>query len=295
MPVNLKRRPFFVSDARRVGVSWQDLQSKSWKRLSYGQYAWIGLTQDVRLMLMATAQRMPVDYAFSGRTAAWILGLDMRPDEPVEVTIDRDIPVRGRAGVKLRRASLLESEVIAHEGFRVTSPLRTVCDLGGRADLIESVVAIDMAVRAGLVEMSQLHHHVATHPGDKGIKRLRRATALADPKAESPMETRLRILMFKARLPHPGVQVDLFSRTGEFLGRADLYYPDRRLVIEYDGDNHKDRLVPDLRRQNALLGAGYHLLRFTATDLRMPGSVAAQVRHARARLPKVMDRPDFAA
>jgi very-short-patch-repair endonuclease len=57
-----------------------------------------------------------------------------------------------------------------------------------------------------------------------------------------------------------------------------------RLVIECDGDNHRDRLVSDLRRQNALVNASYHLLRFTAADLRAPNSVAAQVRQARAML-----------
>jgi very-short-patch-repair endonuclease len=98
------------------------------------------------------------------------------------------------------------------------------------------------------------------------------------------METRLRLLLLKARLPRPCVQVDLHDASRRFLGRADLYYPDCRLVIEYDGENHRDRLAPDLRRQNALLNAGYQLLRFTAGDLRDPGSVAAQVRKARARL-----------
>jgi very-short-patch-repair endonuclease len=39
--------------------------------------------------------------------------------------------------------------------------------------------------------------------------------------------------------------------------------------------------VPDLRRQNTLVNAGFHVLRFTAADLHVRGSVAAQVRRAR--------------
>ena len=100
------------------------------------------------------------------------------------------------------------------------------------------------------------------------------------------METRLRLELLNTRMPAPSVQTDLFDAAGQFLGRADLYYPDRRLVIEYDGENHRDRLVADLRRQNALVNAGYHVLRFTAADLRMPGLVAAQVRQARRQIPK---------
>lgn len=172
--------------------------------------------------------------------------------------------------------------------------MRTACDLGSLRDVIESVVALDMATRTGLVQLSTLAKHVATHPGEKGIRRLRRAVRLADPRSESPMETRLRMQLIRARLPRPSVQAELRDATRHLIGRADLYYPDRRLVIEYDGENHKDRLVEDLRRQNALVNAGYHLLRFTVADLRVPGSVVAQVRRARAMLPKYPVSPDEA-
>jgi very-short-patch-repair endonuclease len=294
-PIELRRYPFMVADARRAGLRWDDLQTRVWTRMSRGQYAWNGLTQDPRLKLQAVARRVPPRYAFSGLTAAWILGLDAAWCEPIEVTIGREVPVRARAGVKLRRAALPESDVIVRGGLRLTSAMRTVRDLGGRADVVESVVAVDVALRVGLVQMSDLLSHVATHPGEKGIRRLRRALRLADPRSESQMETRLRLELIMARLPRPSVQSELCDAMGNFIGRADLYYPDRRLVIEYDGENHKERLVADLRRQNALVNAGYHLLRFTAADLRSPGSVVAQVRRARAMLPSLQVRPDEAA
>lgn len=292
--ITLRRRPFTVAEARRVGLNWDDLQTKIWARLSRGQYAWAGLPQDARLKLQAVAQRMPAQHAFSGLTAAWLLGLDIAWCEPIEVTIGRHVPIRARAGVRLRRAALAESDVIVRHGFRTTSAMRTVCDLGSRADAVESVVLVDMALRAGLVHASQLASHVSANKGAKGIKRLRRALRLADPRSESPMETRLRLELIAGRLPTPRVQAEVCDSKGQFIGRADLYYPDRRLVMEYDGVNHKDRLASDLRRQNALVNAGYHLLRFTAADLRAPGSVVAQVRLARARLPKCPVSPDKA-
>jgi len=266
-------------------MRWRDLQTRHWTRTSHGQYAWAGLPQDPRLKLLAVSMRMPRKYAFSGLTAAWLLGFDGAWSEPVEVTVPRDVPVRARAGVKLRRAALPESDVIEKRGLRVTSAMRTVCDLGSRSDLVESVVAIDMAAHAGLVKLSELERHVATHAGTKGIKRLRRAVGLAEPRSESPMETRLRIQLIRGRLPRPLVQAELCDSNGRFVGRVDLYYPDRRLAIEYDGADHKDRLHADLQRHNALLNAGYHLLRFTAAELRQPESVIAEVRKARATLP----------
>jgi very-short-patch-repair endonuclease len=291
----LRRGPFVVAQARQAGMHWDELQTKFWTRMSRGQYAWAGLPRDEALTLQAVARRMPSTYAFSGYTAAWLLGLDVAWGAPTEVTVARDVPVRGRAGVKLRRAALPESDVIIRKGFRVTSAMRTICDLGGRADLVESVVAIDMALHAGLLELSDLTTHVEANAGAKGIKRLRRAVHLADARTESPMESRLRMLLIKARLPRPTVQAELLDASGNFIARADLYYPDRRLVVEYDGTNHRDRMAADLRRQNALLNAGFHLLRFSSSDLREPLSIVAQVRRARAALPRIPDSPDKAA
>jgi very-short-patch-repair endonuclease len=65
------------------------------------------------------------------------------------------------------------------------------------------------------------------------------------------------------------------------VGRADLLYPANRLIVEFDGRNHQNRLVADDRRQNLLINAGYRILRFTTADLRtQPHVVVAQVRAA---------------
>ena len=81
------------------------------------------------------------------------------------------------------------------------------------------------------------------------------------------METRLRMLLVLAGLPRPEIQVSIYDDEGRFLGRPDLLYRDQRLALEYDGGNHRDRLVDDNRRQNGLIGGGLRLLRFTAADV----------------------------
>ena len=103
---------------------------------------------------------------------------------------------------------------------------------------------------------------------------------LAEP-AESPMETRLRWHLIQDGLPRPYVQAELRNHEGRFVGRADLYYPQARLVIEYDGANHRDRLVEDDRRQNAIIDAGFRVLRFTAAD--RPELITTLVRKALLR------------
>lgn len=284
VPPELRTGPFTVAYARDVGVKWDSLQTQSWRRLSRGQYSWTGLRHDVELKLRAALHRLTCDFAFSGATAAWIHGLDMPPCEPIEVTVPRRAQTRARAGIRVRRAELADQEVMLARGFRATNALRTVRDLGSRADLVESVVAIEMALHAGLVDLAALVGYVQSHPGSKGIRRLRRALGLVEPRSESPMETRLRLALIRARLPKPSVQVDLHAASGRFLGRADLYYPDARLVIEFDGQGHRDRLTQDVRRQNDLVNAGYHILRFTAADLMRKDAVSNQVRQARKSL-----------
>jgi hypothetical protein len=95
------------------------------------------------------------------------------------------------------------------------------------------------------------------------------------------MESRLRMLLVLARLPRPEVQLAVYDDEGGFLGRPDLLYPRQRLAIEFDGGNHRDRLVDDNRRQNGLVGAGFRLLRFTSADVYGKAEVIAnQVRQA---------------
>jgi very-short-patch-repair endonuclease len=247
--------------------------------LGSGIYRWVGLKESPLLMLTAIARRLPAGAAFSGWTSAWLHGLDVPPCDPIEVTIPDPVGSGRRAGASVRRAILCAREIVTRRGLPTTSALRTVVDLGGRDPVTEGVVAADLALHAGLVSIAELRIYVAEHPGAKGIARLRRVLDLAEPNAESPMETRLRMLLVLARLPRPDAQVSIHDHRGRFLGRPDLLYRLQRLAIEFDGGNHRDRLVDDNRRQNRLIGAGFRLLRFTAADVYgSPDLVVMQVR-----------------
>jgi very-short-patch-repair endonuclease len=146
---------------------------------------------------------------------------------------------------------------------------------------VEALVAIDMALHRQLVELKQLQTYIARHSKSPGLAHARRVAELAEPGAESPMESRLRLLLILAGLPRPQVQVPLHDDLGRFLGRPDLYYPSHRLGIEYDGGTHRASLVEDNRRQNRLGNAGIRLLRFTSADYyNAPETIVSQVRTA---------------
>jgi very-short-patch-repair endonuclease len=227
---------------------------------------------------------MPASAAFSGTTAAWLHGLDVAPGEPIEVTLPGDGEGWERGGVKVRRVELDDCDVVARRGFRTTSLLRTLSDLRQRLSLVEAVVVTDMALHAGLITYGELREWVDSHAGRKGVSRARRVLELASAGSESPMETRLRMLLLLNGLPRAEVQVSVCDELGSFVGRPDLYYPEHRLGLEYDGETHRVSLAEDNRRQNRLLLAGVRLLRFTAADvLRRPDSVVTEVRNALAQ------------
>lgn len=104
---------------------------------------------------------------------------------------------------------------------------------------------------------------------------------MADRRAGSPMESVLRWLLHAAGAPAPDLQHAIWTPVATF--HADLAWPDRKVVVEFDGDVHRDRrvFVDDLRRQNALVAAGWTVLRFSSADvIGRPGEVVAAIMRA---------------
>ena len=130
---------------------------------------------------------------------------------------------------------------------------------------------------------ADLERRLSACPSGRGAARARAALAIADPRSESPMESVLRWLLHDARLPPPVLQHAVRNQAGRFLGRADLAWPDRAVLVEFDGNVHRERdvFVNDLRRQNELVAAGWTVLRFSSADvLGHPEKVVAAVRRA---------------
>jgi very-short-patch-repair endonuclease len=286
VPPELTRGPFTVAEARRAGLARWHLEGASWRRLGPRMYVWAGLPETPELRLEAARPRLPPTAVFSGLTAAWVHGLDVAACEPIEVTIPKGMGISARSGMVVRRAVLAVGDVVKRRGMRVTSILRTLNDLCVQLSATEAVVVVDMALHADLVSLADLNALCLARARCVGVANLRRVVSLAEPAAESPMETRLRMVLVLGGLPRPQAQVPLHDSQGRFLGRPDLYYPDHRLGLEYDGRVHRGSLAEDNRRQNRLLGAGIRLLRFTAGDvLQNPDLVTTQVRTMLASRP----------
>ncbi|WP_188677270.1 endonuclease domain-containing protein [Subtercola lobariae] len=119
-----------------------------------------------------------------------------------------------------------------------------------------------------------------------GKSRASRALELIRPGAESRPETLLRLLMQDARLPEPAVNPVIYDSTGRRIGRADLVYAEHRVIIEYDGDQHrtdKRQYRKDVIRWQRFARNGWDVLRFHDDDLfARPAKTIAQITEALA-------------
>jgi hypothetical protein len=282
-PSALRSIPFRGSTAVAGGlVTRRMLAGPSWRRLFSDVYLHADTVLDHFSWCQAAALLLPSDGALSGQSAAFLFGADLLPigGAPVQVTVPQGVALRSRSGLVIRRSALPEKDVWRRASLPVTSPVRSAFDLARHLDLVEAVVAVDALLYRRLVSLPALADFAASHKGWYGVRQVARVLDLAAVGVESPMETRLRVLLVLAGLPRPVVQPDVFDAAGRFVARLDLAYPELRIGLEYDGDHHRDRQTfqRDVARLNRLRLCGWTVLRFTADDvLRHPARVVAQV------------------
>ena len=295
LPDDLLRRPVLLRDLRAAGVSPAELRGPLWQLPSRGVRLWGGdsETTDPALRAHAVAAALPADAVLSGWAAAYLLGVTdldgvawtMQGEVHLDILVARtaDRTRIRRPGVTTVRSELSGSDVVEVDGVRVTSPVRTTFELLRRGPMVEAVVAADAMLHSGLLSVSDLQAYIAQRPRWKGVPAVRRALALANAAAESPMETRLRLIFVLAGFSQLQVNVPLYERsTALLLGRPDLLDEEAGLIIEYDGSGHRqaDRHRSDNAREHGLERAGLIVVRFDGHDVFVTPGRTLDVTHA---------------
>jgi hypothetical protein len=277
--------PFRGRDAVAAGlVTRRQLAGPGWRRLFPDIYLDSSLPLDHRTWCLAAAVLVGQRGAISGRSAAYLWGADtLDRSAPVEVTVGEGQRIRPKLGLTVVHSRLTAADVAMVAGLPVTTPVRTAFDLARRRPMVEGVVSVDALRHRGLVTREQVLRYADEHPAWVGAPLVRPVVALSDAGAESPMESRTRVVLIAGGLPRPETQIEVFDSAGRFVGRIDLGYRAKRVGIEYEGDQHRSRFAfqRDLRRLNALRAAGWTVLRFGPSDIyRHSRSVVAAVRAA---------------
>jgi very-short-patch-repair endonuclease len=266
-------------------TSWTVLRGPGFLRLFPDTYIAVpdDGPPDLELRSHAAYRYVEGKGVLSGYSAAEVLGASCGPwDAPAEVTV----PHRGQRtpdGLIVHRAHLYTGEITEVNGLKVTSPVRTAYDLARRGDLVERVVAVDRLANVHRFSPDLLLHFSARNRGTRGNELVPYVLAHADRRAESPMETRLRMLITQAGLRRPEVQwavQDEHTRTAVWL---DLAWPDLMIGIEYEGEGHTepDQVLRDVGRYTGLVDKGWRIYRYTKVEiLRRPDQIVAQLTRA---------------
>jgi very-short-patch-repair endonuclease len=268
-------QPFRGSHAIAAGLLTPAmLRGSRFRRLFPDIYVPVDAIVDLELLSRAAYLLVEGRGALGGYSAAELLGASCGPvGAPAEVVLPHRM--RSRPGLRVRQEELPSDELEEVAGLVVTTPQRTAYDLGRRDPRVEAVVAVDALAHVHLFDPADVLALARRHLGARGCAQLPRVVELADRRAESPMETRIRLALRFGGLPLPELQ----HPVGPY--ELDLAYPAVRIAVEYNGRDHlnPDRALRDLKREAYLTAADWVVLRFGAyLVMRRPDWVAARVR-----------------
>lgn len=184
-------------------------------------------------------------------------------------------------GIVIHRDELHDDEMCDVDGIAATTPARTAFDLGRRKGFDTAVIRLDALCNATGLRRPAIDEVLARHRGARGIAQLRKVLELVDSGAESPQETRTRLLLLRSGLPTPTTQIRIFDECGQFIARVDMGWAQWKVAVEFDGAQHwtnPAQRARDINRLAELESCGWRIIRVSNDLLRnAPGVVIDRV------------------
>lgn len=305
LPAELAESSFSNRTAAELGVSPGRRDSAALQRPFTGVRA-AHVATDPLTRAHDYAPRLRQRQAFSGVTALRLHGLPwVRPwhlNETVEIAVPgRGYPPRSK-GVRGHRVAEHRFMTTLVEGMPVLTPAAAVMTVAERLGLEDLTAVLDAMLthsqwyqglrhRPLVASVSDLRQAVDLWGPSPARTRILPALDLARPGVDSFQESVTRVLLVRAGLPEPVVQVPVHTRSGTRL--ADGGWPDYRVCFEYEGEHHRlDRVQwqRDIRRDEDFALAGWSRIRVTA-DALVPQHRAALIARVRSALQQRGWRP----
>jgi hypothetical protein len=204
------------------------------------------------------------------RTGAAVRGLRAVNTWEIHVTIV-GTAIRRRRGIVTHRISEPphRSEVRTVGGLRVASVPLVLLQLAAGEPRDELDRMIELAVRRDLLVIKEMEETLERHAGARGVCKLRAALKVYSPRPfdKSGFERAVaEAIAADPRIPPPLRNQHLIA--GGIGWELDFYWPDRRVVLEVDGDRYhrtpKDR-ERDRIKDAKLMAAGLIPMRITDT------------------------------
>ncbi|GAB3929713.1 hypothetical protein GCM10011575_27650 [Microlunatus endophyticus] len=214
--------PFSRTEAIKAGLTPDRLAGPQYQRLFRGIYAGAGLAPDVRTRARAALRLAAPDGFASHHTAALPYGAVPPP------SADTHVSRRTKTGRSVKRGLMvhLASEsttTIRFAGIPISTPEQCFLEIAAAgANLVELVVLGDSLVRKNRTTPQQLVDAAESSRGYR-VRMARRAAGYVRDGVDSPMESRLLMLIVLAGLPEPKVNLILWTADGRYEFRFDLW------------------------------------------------------------------------
>jgi hypothetical protein len=203
----------------------------------------------------------------TGRAAAALHGaLWIDATTPIEMIGQSNRPP---TGIIVRNERIDADEIVEIAGLPVTSAQRTAFDLARHLPRDLAVRHLDALARATGVAAEDALLLGERHPRARGLPRARIALPLMDGGAQSPQETRIRLILIDDGLPAPRTQVLVSDGFNDAF--IDMGYDEPMVGFDYDGQQHqteRDRYVHDIGRAELVDRVGWIDIRVVAEHSR---------------------------
>jgi hypothetical protein len=233
------RSPFTRADARAAGITVKELSGHQYQKVFYNLYVSANVRITPQLRARAALRLASPDSYISHYTAAELWSLPVPHDDHTHITVPGQGDRLRRQGVK-SHVGQPNARRTVRTGIPLSTPGQTFIDLAAVGlNLVDLVVLGDAMLKAKLTTIPTLIEAIGAWQG-YGTRLALRAARLMREGVDSPMETRLRLLIVLAGLPEPAVNLIIRGEDGSWRMRFDLCYLDQRLIVEYDGRQHRD-------------------------------------------------------
>ncbi len=257
---------------------------------------WESGSLDVRRRWALQAALIAYPRAFASHdTAAWLRGLpdyrrESRSDGPVPATtITRLGAGRRDDWLRIHGCDTPRSFVTDLGDVPVTDLARTSIELSATRSLRTAVVYLDAGMRLWVAEAAgrvpireavhdprlraaaRLHWHAALGPyaRHRWVRLVRVAVEIADPAAETVLESVSRASIAESDIPVPRLGVPVVGDDGRRYW-VDMAWDEYRVIGEADGAVKyvdRDALVQEKRRQEAIEAQGWRFVRWGMPDV----------------------------
>ncbi len=215
IPDDFGYRPFTLADAKRIGEGTAFVRGSRFRRIFRGVYIRAEVPDSAKLRFDAARRLTSHEIWATCHTAAQVIGVPVPPHPKTHIGLPPAAEGPARAGMQPHRYDVQPAtQRIA--GRRVATDTDVFLQLAAYLELVDLVIAGNALVRIGRVTSEALVE-AANGATGRGARLARRAAALVRDRVDSPMETRLRLLIVFGGLPEPDTNRDARDAAGGWI------------------------------------------------------------------------------